>query len=118
VLALILAAVGLYGLLAYTTARRTSEFGIRIALGASRTSVIRLVMDRALGLLVLGIFLGVPIALGSSRWIESMLFGLKDTDPTTILLAAGLLLSVGLLAGFLPARRASRIEPVVALRCD
>lgn len=116
VLALILAFIGLYGLLAYGVARRTREIGIRMALGAQRTGVIVIVVKRAFVLVVLGIALGVPAALAASRWVQSMLFGLKPTDPTTIVEAVLLLTAAALVAAYLPARRAAKIDPMVALR--
>jgi ABC-type antimicrobial peptide transport system permease subunit len=117
-LALILAAVGLYGLLAYTVARSTSEIGIRMALGAERTEVLWGVFKGALGLLGRGVVLGIPAAYAGSRLISSMLFGLTTTDPLTILGATLLLGGAALLAAFLPARRASRVDPLVALRYE
>jgi ABC-type antimicrobial peptide transport system permease subunit len=117
-LALILAAVGLYGLLAYTVARSTSEIGLRIALGAQRNQVLGLVLKSASGMFVLGIALGVPAALAGSRLIASMLFGLHSTDALTILLATLLLGATATLAAFVPALRASRIDPMVALRYE
>ncbi len=117
-LALILAAVGLYGLLAYTVARSTNEIGIRMALGAERSEVLGLVFASALRLLAFGILLGIPGAWAGSRWIASMLFGLTATDPLTILGATALLAAAALLAAFLPALRASRTDPMVALRYE
>ena len=117
-LALILAAIGLYGLLAYTVARRTSELGIRMALGAGRASLIWLILQSALRLLALGLLAGALAAIAASRWIASMLFGLTATDPSTIVIAAAVLLAAGLLAGYPPARRASRIDPMSCLRCE
>jgi len=117
-LALILAAVGLYGLLAYTVARSTSEIGIRMALGAERAEVLWGVFKGALRLLGWGIALGIPAAYGGSRLISSMLFGLTATDPFTILGATLLLGASAILAAFLPARRASRVDPMVALRYE
>jgi hypothetical protein len=117
-LALVLAAVGLYGLLAYTVARSTSEIGIRMALGAERTEVLWGVFRGALRLLGCGIVLGIPAAYAGSRLIASMLFGLTTTDPFTILGATLLLGASALLAAFLPARRASRVDPMVALRYE
>ena len=117
-LALILAAIGLYGLLAYTVARRTSELGIRMALGASRANLIWLVLQNALRLLAIGLLSGVPAAIAASHWIASMLFGLKATDPSTIFIAAAVLLAAGLLAGYAPARRAARVDPMSCLRCE
>jgi predicted permease len=117
-LALILASIGLYGLLAYTMVRRTREIGIRIALGAERAHVLRIAIDDALRLLAAGVSLGLPAAWLASRWVSSLLFGLTPTDPGTILAATALLASFGLLAGFLPALRASRVDPTVALRYE
>jgi ABC-type antimicrobial peptide transport system permease subunit len=116
VLALILAAVGLYGLLAYMVARSTSEIGIRMALGARRAEVVGLVLKGALRLLAFGILLGVPVAWAGARWIGSMLFGLRGTDALTASIAAGLMAATALSAALLPAWRAARVDPLAALR--
>jgi ABC-type antimicrobial peptide transport system permease subunit len=118
VLALILAAVGLYGLIAYTVARRTSELGIRIALGAGHGNVMWLVIEGALRLLAFGLLLGVPAAWAASRLVTTMLWGLSATDPVTIAAAIAVLMITGVLAGWVPARRAARIDPMAALRCE
>jgi predicted permease len=115
-LALILACVGLYGLLAYSVARRTKEMGIRMALGARRGRLMAMVIKNAIRLVVFGIALGLPAAWAASRLVKSMLFGLTSTDPTTIAGSALLLTIAALLAAYLPAWRASRIDPMVALR--
>ncbi len=115
-LALILACIGLYGLLNYSVARRTREIGIRMALGAQRSRVIGGEVRSAVRLLVLGIVLGLPAAWIASRWVKSMLFGLTPTDPATLAGAAILLTAAALLAAYLPARRASRVDPMTALR--
>jgi macrolide transport system ATP-binding/permease protein len=115
-LALIIACVGLYGTMAYTVARRTGEIGIRMALGARRISVVVMVMRQVLVLAAGGLALSVPAALITSKFVESFLFGMKPNDPVALTTAAGVLLSAALLAGFLPARRASRIDPITALR--
>ena len=118
VLALVLAAVGLYGLLAYSVARRTSELGVRMALGAGRSQVVWLVIGHAMKLLAAGMVVGVPGAWLASRFISSMLFGLKATDPVTTLAAIAVLTAIGLVAAYLPARKASRVEPIAALRYE
>jgi putative ABC transport system permease protein len=115
-LALLLAGIGLYGLLAYTVARRTSEIGIRVALGARRPQVLWLVMSDALRMFAWGAAIGLPAAWAASRLISSMLFGVNGTDPSTVVDATAMLALVGALAGFLPARHASGIDPIVALR--
>jgi len=117
-LALILAAVGLYGLIAYSVARRTSELGIRIALGAGQGNVMWLVIEGALRLLGFGLLLGLPAAWAASRLVTTMLWGLTANDPRTIAAAIALLVLAGLLAGWIPARRAARIDPMTALRCE
>jgi predicted permease len=117
-LALILASIGLYGLLAYRVARRTKELGIRMTLGARRSSVIIMVLKSALQLVVIGVVLGIPAAWAASRWIASMLFRLQPTDPATFAGSAVTLLAVALLAAYVPARRASRVDPMTALRHD
>jgi predicted permease len=116
--ALLLAALGLYGVMAYAVTRRTREIGIRLALGAQTASVRRLVMRETLLLALIGIAIGLPAALFSSRLTEGLLFELKPTDPLTITLATLLLLSIAALAGYLPARRATRVDPLIALRCE
>ena len=115
-LALVLACVGLYGLLAYTVARRTKEIGVRMALGARRLRVVALVLQGAVGLVAIGIVLGLPAAWAASRWVESMLFGLNATDPVALAGAAVLLVAVAQVAAYLPAWRASRVGPLTALR--
>jgi len=115
-LALILACIGLYGLLAYSVARRTKELGIRMALGARRHNVIAAVTAKGVGLALLGIVFGVPAAFFASRWVESMLFGLTHTDPVTVLGSAFALLTAALIAAYFPARRAAAVDPITALR--
>jgi ABC-type antimicrobial peptide transport system permease subunit len=101
---------------AYSVARRTSEIGIRIALGAQRSSVVFRVLREVFVLAVVGLAISVPAALGGSRFVESFLFGMKPNDPLTVVLAVATLLAAALAAGYVPARRASRIDPMIALR--
>jgi putative ABC transport system permease protein len=117
-LALTLACVGLYGLLAYSVAKRVKEIGIRMALGAQRRQVIVQVLGRAARLVVIGVVVGAPAAWAASRWVESMLFGVTPTDPTTIGGAVILMTLAVQIAAYVPARRASRVNPLVALRHD
>jgi predicted permease len=117
-LALLLAAIGLYGLMAYTVSRRTRDIGIRLALGAEPGNVLREVLCETLGLVLIGIFMGVPLALGGTYLVRNMLFGLGFADPLAILFAATLLTIVAALAGFPPAWRASQVDPMVALRYE
>jgi putative ABC transport system permease protein len=117
-LGLVLAVIGLYGLLAYTVARRTSEIGIRMALGADRRRVIGMVMKQAAALVLAGLAIGVPSAFALTRLTQSLLFGLTARDPATFFGAAIVLAAAALLAGFWPARRASKVDPMTALRCE
>jgi predicted permease len=117
-LALLLAAVGLYGLLAYTVARRTGEIGIRLALGAQRTQVLRMVMSDALRMLAFGALLGIAAAWPGLRIVSSMLFGLTASDPATISVAVTVLMVTGFLAACVPACRATSVDPLTALRCE
>ena len=118
VLALLLACIGLYGILSYSVASRTNEIGIRLALGAQARDVRWLVLREALLLVAVGVIVGLPIIFAVTRLAAAMLFGLTPTDPVSLLLAALLLLAVALLAGYLPARRATQVDPMIALRHD
>jgi len=118
VLGLVLAAVGLYGLLTYAVARRTNEIGIRLALGAKRRDVLWMVIRHVLILLFMGVAIGLPAAWGASRFVSSMLFGVKGADLLTIGATLLTLTAAGLAAGFLPAWRASRVDPMVTLRYE
>jgi predicted permease len=117
-LALILASIGLYGLLNYRVARRTREIGIRMALGARRSSLVGMEIRNAIWLIVTGVALGLPAAWVATKWVESMLFGLQPADPATIAGAVILLTAAALTAAWLPARRASHVDPMTALRHD
>ncbi len=116
VLALMLAAVGLYGVTAYQVTRRTSEIGLRMALGADRGDVLRMVMRGAIRQIVVGLAIGIPAALACSRALASMLYGVQPYDPLSVAVAVGVLLVAACVAGWLPARKAARTEPSVALR--
>ncbi|MBZ5675193.1 MAG: ABC transporter permease [Acidobacteriia bacterium] len=116
--ALFLAALGLYGVISYSVAQRTREIGIRVALGAERRSVLRLVVGEGLRLAVFGVAIGVAAVALAGRFLESQLFGVDAFDPLTILMTSATLLAAGLLASYLPARRAVRVDPAVTLRSD
>jgi ABC-type antimicrobial peptide transport system permease subunit len=115
-LALVVAALGVFGVLAFQVARRTNELGVRIALGASRRAITRFVLRDVGRMLVLGVALGTAGAVMAAGVTRSMLFGLSPTEPAVFLIAASVLTAAALAAGWLPARRAARIDPVVALR--
>jgi predicted permease len=117
-LAVFLCCIGIYGLMSYVVARRTNEIGIRMALGAERSNVRWLVMREVLILVGIGVAVGVPVALAGNRLVSTMLFGVRGTDPMSLAVAVGAMLAVAVLAGYLPARRASRIDPMVALRYE
>jgi ABC-type antimicrobial peptide transport system permease subunit len=116
ILALVIACVGLYGTVSYNVARRTGEIGIRMALGAQRSGVVRMVLREVLGLAALGLGVGLGVALGTSKFVASFLYGMKANDPLAFTLAVVTLLGAALLAGYVPARKASRIDPMAALR--
>jgi predicted lysophospholipase L1 biosynthesis ABC-type transport system permease subunit len=115
-LALGIACVGLYGTTSYAVARRTGEIGIRMALGAQRGTVVWMVLRDVLTLALVGLAISLPAALGASKLVESLLFGVKADDPQAMAAAVAILLSAALLAGYLPARKASRIDPMTAVR--
>jgi predicted permease len=115
-LAVLLACVGLYGVMAYAVARRTNEIGIRMALGADRAQVLKMILGESALLVTTGIAVGLPIAVAAARLISGQLYGLKPTDPVTIAGAIFLLTAVAALAGYIPARRATKVDPLVALR--
>ncbi len=116
--ALALASVGLYGLTAYSVARRRSEIGVRMAMGATRSNVIGLVMRSAMLQIGIGLIIGIPVAIAGGQYMASQLYGVKTYDPGTLALAVGVLVVSAAVAGFVPARRASSIEPMNALRME
>ena len=116
ILALVIACVGLYGTVSYNVARRTGEIGIRMALGAQRGVVVRMVLREVLVLAAVGLAIGLALALGTSRLVASFLYGMKPNDPLALTAAVAILLGAALLAGYAPARKASRIDPMAALR--
>jgi len=116
--ALLLACIGLYGVMSYATSRRTQEIGIRMALGASRSEVLKLVLGQGMRLILVGVLLGLSAALAITQITKSLLFGLSATDPMTYAAVTILLIAVTLLACYLPARRATKVDPLVALRCE
>jgi predicted permease len=116
--ALILACVALYGVTAFSVARRTNEIGIRMALGADRKNVLRLVMRGALAQVAIGLAIGIPLALAGGRLVASQLYGVKSYDPVIVAVAVVILSACTLAAGFVPARRATLVDPMVALRYE
>jgi macrolide transport system ATP-binding/permease protein len=115
-LALTIACVGLYGTMSYGVARRTSEIGIRMALGAERAAVVWMILREVLTLAAIGLAISLPAALAASRLVESFLYGMKRNDPLTLTAAVLTIATATLVAGYVPARNASRIDPLVALR--
>jgi ABC-type antimicrobial peptide transport system permease subunit len=113
-----MAAIGLYGVMSYSMSQRTSEIGIRMALGASGRGVIWMVLLETLWLVAIGVAIGLPCAIASGRLIGNRLFGLTTADPTAMAVAILIILGATALAGFVPARRASRIDPMQALRVN
>jgi putative ABC transport system permease protein len=118
VLALLLAAVGIYGVLSQRVSQRIQEIGIRVALGARRDDVLKLIIGEGLRLTLIGIAIGIAGSLALARFLSSMLYGVTSTDPLTVAAVSFLLMLVALLACYLPARRAMRLDPLIALRCE
>ena len=117
-LALLVAAVGLYGVIAYNVAQRMHELGVRIALGARSGNLIRLVVSQGLRFALTGIAVGTALALLSAKWVQPLLFQQSAKDPVVLALVAALLLAVALLASAIPARKATRADPNAALRAE
>jgi ABC-type antimicrobial peptide transport system permease subunit len=116
--AVFLSCIGIYGVMSYVVTRRTNEIGIRMALGAGRPNLLWMVLREILLLVSIGVVIGVPVTLAGDRLVSNMLFGLSPADPLTVVGATVLLLIVAAIAGYLPARRASLIDPMVALRYE
>ena len=116
--ALLLAGVGLHGVTSYAVARRTSEIGIRMALGAQRSSVVWLVLRQVIVLAIIGLVAGIPATVAAARTVRALLFDVEPTDPLSLIAGAVALSAVAIASGFLPAHRASRLDPLVALRTE
>ena len=117
-LATVLASIGLYGVMAYSVARRTRDMGIRMALGAERSDVLWLVLRQAMVLVAIGMAIGLPVTMALARLVSSLLFGLQANDPVALALASLTLGVVAAVASYVPARRASRLDPMTALRYE
>jgi ABC-type antimicrobial peptide transport system permease subunit len=115
-LAVLLACVGIYGVMAFTVVRRTREIGIRMALGASRGEVTGMILRESTRLMVIGIVAGIVLGAAAMRLVSSFLYGLRPTDPVTFTLAAFMMLAAAFLASYIPSRRASKVDPLIALR--
>jgi predicted permease len=118
VLAIILVCIGLYGIMAYAVSGRTNEIGVRMALGARRKNVLCLILGESLLLVFAGVVIGVPIVFAAGKWVSSLLFGVNPADPLAIALAAVLMFLVGIVACYVPGRRAMRVDPMIALRYE
>ena len=118
VIALLLACFGLYGVVSYAVGRRTSEIGIRLTLGATRGGVLGMILRESLALVVAGLAIGVPITLAGARLVAARLFGVQPTDPATIAIATLTMSAVAAAAALVPANRASRVDPMISLRCE
>jgi putative ABC transport system permease protein len=116
--ALSLAVAGLYGVISYSVAQRTREIGIRVALGACRSDVSRLVVGQGMKLALIGVAVGIIASAMLTRLVSNLLFGVTATDPATYVVTAGLVIVVSVLASYVPARKASRVDPIIALRCE
>jgi ABC-type antimicrobial peptide transport system permease subunit len=117
-LAIILVCIGLYGIMAYGVSGRVNEIGIRMALGAQRSSVLWMILRESLLLVSIGIAVGLPAVYGAGKWVSSLLFGVRAADPISLGAATLLMFVVGVFACYIPARRAMRIDPMVALRYE
>jgi ABC-type antimicrobial peptide transport system permease subunit len=117
-MALLLSAVGIYGVISYVVAQRRGEIGVRMALGAPMRHVTRMVLGQSLGLALLGVIAGLAAALATTRALSALLYGVAPTDPVTLVAVPLVLLGVALVASYLPARRAARTDPVMALRAE
>jgi ABC-type antimicrobial peptide transport system permease subunit len=116
--ALLLAVAGVFGVMAYSVSRRTREIGVRVALGASRGDVLRMILNQGLRTVLIGVAIGIACSLALTRTVESLLFGVTATDPLTFAVVVVLLVAAALLACLIPARRATRIDPMIALRYE
>jgi putative ABC transport system permease protein len=117
-LALLLSSIGLYGVLSYAVTQRSRELGLRIALGASTASVMRMVVVRGLVLTAAGLTFGLALAWAATRAMQNVLYGVTAGDPSTYVAVVGLMATIALLASYLPARRAARLDPITVLRAD
>jgi putative ABC transport system permease protein len=115
-LALVIATVGIYGVISYAVSQRTHEIGIRMALGAQASDVLRMVVWRGMSLTLVGVAIGLAVALALTRVIKSLLFNMSATDPVTFALVALLLVVIAMIASYIPARRATKVDPLIALK--